>query len=127
MPNSSHHSRRFAAYRTFGLVAGALVAVLFLGLSSSALATRPTRAGAPQFTADERISVSGYLLGRVLVVPSNGIHALRSVSRSTASTTVGTINTAVIVATFTDSSNQVNMQTIQNVFHGNPGRDVESY
>jgi fibronectin type 3 domain-containing protein len=80
-----------------------------------------------QLPSDALISVTGYRIGHVVVVPQNGVHSLRTATRALASTTVGTINTAVIGATFTDSTSALDLARIQAAFQGNPGHDVDSY
>jgi chitodextrinase len=83
----------------------------------------------PELAPDAPISVTGYRVRRVVLVPRGGIHQPSSTTHaaSALSTTVGTINTAVIVGTFSDSTSTVDMQKIQNVFGGNPGHDVDSF
>jgi len=81
----------------------------------------------PKFTSDERISVSGYRLGNVVLIPRGGIRPVNTASRSLTSATVGTVNAAVVVGTFTDSTSQLDMDAIRNAFNGDPGHDVDSY
>lgn len=81
----------------------------------------------PPLAPDALLSVSGFRFGDTLLVPRAGVRVLSLGAAATASSTVGTINTAVIVATFTDSGTTVDVQKIRNVFQGNPGHDVDSY
>jgi chitodextrinase len=63
----------------------------------------------------------------VSVGPLVGPGALASSTGTTADATTGVISTAVIVATFADSTTAVDMDAIKTTFRGNPGHDAVSY
>jgi chitodextrinase len=74
-----------------------------------------------------RLSVRGYLIGDQVLATQVKTSAARSLASASATTTVGAINTAVIVANFADSTTSIDMNALRTLFQGRPGADVVSY
>jgi chitinase len=77
-----------------------------------------------------RISVRGYAFrDQLLATHVRTLHGARhlAATSATAAATTGTINTAVIVADFANSTASIDMDALKAQFQGDPGHDVVSY
>jgi chitodextrinase len=77
-----------------------------------------------------RLAVRGWRLGdELLATHVQTLHSGRQLAASSATTasSVGPINTAVIVADFADSATSFDMNALKTLFQGSPGADVVSY